>query len=125
MAIILKTPYTQNIANNQEPLIYVDSINKESFVAEMYNYCIKYIREKRIASNTATSEYKREKFLAKDETDIYKNKPDGFWIVSDEKNRIITLCSRITYRGRIYDSTYVEEVFTLSCKECAKIVPQV
>lgn len=125
MAIILRTHYLQNVASSTEAVLYVDSINKDSFVAEMYNVCVKYIREKTDTSNKQNTVFKRENFIVGDEKKIYTDSQDGFWIVSNEKERIITLYKRITYRGRIYNSTYVDKIFTLTCQECPKIVPQV
>lgn len=125
MAIVLRTSYHQNVAFPTECAIYVDSINKDSFVAEMYNFCVRHIREKTDTSNSQNVIFKRENFMAEDEKNIYKDKKDGFWIVANEKDKIITLYKRVTYRGRIYDSTYVEKQFTLTCQECPKVVPQV
>jgi hypothetical protein len=126
MAIVLRTHYLQNTPSSTEAVIYVDSINKDSYVAEMYNLCIKYIREKMDIFNTQCVIFKRENFMACDEKNIYNDKQDGFWIIADEKERIVTLYKRITYRGRwFYDSTYIEKIFTLTCQECSKIVPKV
>jgi hypothetical protein len=125
MAIVLRTPYLQNVAGCTESAFYVDTINKNSFIAEMYNLCVKYIREKTNTSNLHNGVFKRENFMASDAKNIYYDKEDGFWIIADEKERIITLYKRITFRGRIYNSTYVEKLFTLTCQECPKIVPQV
>lgn len=124
MATIMKTNYHNNYALVAECAVYVDTINKDSYVAEMYNMCIKYIRTKTVI-NDESIVYKREKFLAIDETDIYYNKGDGYWIVANEKDKIITLCKRVTFKGMIYNTIYIEKIFTLTCNECPKIVPKI
>jgi len=125
MAIILKTPYLQEVAGSIEPVEYVDSINKDSFVAEMYNLCIKYIRENTVETDNKVTTFKRENFSAKSENDIYYDKVDGFWMIANEKEKVITLFKRKTLVGRIYNSTLVEKIFKLECKECPKISPKV
>src|SRR5947208_16541665 len=108
MAVILKTSYLQNVATPAEPLIYVDTINNDGFIAEMYNICIRHIEENTISPGI--TEFKRENFTAKDENDIYYNKKDGLWIISDEQTRIITLCKRTTSLGVIYNSIIIEKI---------------
>lgn len=125
MATVLKTQDNHGVNDALECVFYIDSINKESYIAEMYNYCVRYIREKTDISNSEPMIFKREKFMASTETEIRNEKEDGFWIIGDEKNRIVTLYKRLTYAGRFYDSIYVNKVFTLTCQECSKIVPQV
>jgi len=124
MAIVLIKKYSDNISNIQDqPLVYVDSINSESYLAEMYNYTTKYIRESDESKNHLI--VKRINHMAKDENDIYYNKKDGLWIVSDEKQCILTLYKKTTRKGYLYNSIYMDKIFTLSYKKCSKIVPQV
>lgn len=125
MAIILRTPYLQEVAGAIEPVEYVDSINKENFVSEMYNICIKYIRENTVDSDKKVITFKRKNFTAKSENDIYYDKTDGFWMIANEKERVITLFKRKTLVGRIYNSILVEKIFKLECKECPRIIPTV
>lgn len=118
--------YEEKIATSATPVFYVDSMNQGSFVAEMYSYTVKFIREQLDESN----QYKggpviRTECMAEDENDIYSNKPDGFWIVSDEKANIVSLFKRTTSVGSLYNSVYVSKVFTLTCTECPRIVPKV
>ena len=126
MAVVLKKTYPQgckNISGTCEPLIYIDSINKDNFILEMYNIAIRYIRENVEYIKEPT--IKRIKHMAKDENDIYYNKSNGYWIVSDEKEKIVSLYHKKTTIGLIYNSIQVDKIFELTCKECPKIVPQV
>jgi hypothetical protein len=102
-------------------VFYVDTINKDSFITEMYGYCIRYIRE-RIA---ADSKVEHKKYLARDENDIYYNKLDGHWLISDEKNKVVTLYVKTTWHGWVHNSVTVKKIFMLTCKECPKLVPRI
>ncbi len=123
MAVVLKNTYTKNLAGTSEPLIYIDSINKENFIVEMYNIVIRYIREN--TEYIKEPSIKRIKHMANNENDIYYNKSSGYWILSNEKDNIVSLYLKKTIIGFVYNSIVVEKVFELTCKECQKIVPQV
>ncbi len=130
MAAIIKTTYTHNEVALVQAMTYIDSINKESYLTEMYSICIKYIREKNEneLNDTKKNNYKpmiRDQILAKDENDIFYNKVDGHWIIETEKNKIITLYQRRTLNGIIYNSTLVEKLFSLTYNECSRTVPKV
>lgn len=128
MATIVKTLYIKDIVTSMIPVCYIDTINKNGFMAEMYNWCMRYIRENSDADKTTKTIYdqnfKRENYMATDQQNIYNNKEDGFWFVVNEKETHITLYKRETYKGVIYNSTYVTKILTLTCHECPRIVPQ-
>src|ERR1044071_4024447 len=108
MAVILKTPFLQNgTMGPVDPMLYVDSINKDSYIAEMYNLCINYIREN--TKSPSITEFKRDHYMAINENEIYYNKTDGFWIVGNEKDKVVTLYMRKTLTGIFYNSTLVEK----------------
>jgi hypothetical protein len=150
MAVIFKDSYTKNISLGlPQALVYVDSINGDSFVAEMYNITMQYIRKDQddkdkpddgswIFTSTdsgskPTAQYnpkskdigtKRDNYMAKNEDDIRCNKMDGLWIVSNEPERIVTLYRKTTLVGTFYNSIYLDKIFMLTCKPCPRIVPQ-
>ena len=126
MAAIIKTNYAQNVQGSVEALTYIDSINKESYMTEMYTICLKYLREKKeMDTNILHFEpLKRERLMAGDEKDIWYNKNDGYWIIETD-NHTLTLYQRQTLVGKIYNSTLVDKLFTLTYSECSRTVPKV
>ena len=120
MAILLKNTYINYIPQLAEPVLYIDSCNLDSYMAEMYNMTVKYIRENTESNDTT----KREKHMAIDENDIYYNKLDGYWILGDAKNFTVTLYQKKTMNGVIYNSVQVDKIYRMECKKCPRIVPQ-
>jgi hypothetical protein len=124
MATILKEEFANNVSKGIPfPFIYVDSINQDSYVAEMYNATIKFIREN--IDYDGISNINKSDYMAKDYNDIYYNKKDGFWIVSDEDNNIIELYKKETNVGKIYNNYNVNKIYKLTCHKCPRIVPKV
>lgn len=123
MAIVLKTTYESGSVKDTKNEIYVDSIYDESYMAEMYNITVRYIREN--IDSVDVAGVKRETHMAKSHDDIYYNKKDGYWIVSNERKGELSLYLRKTSVGRIYNSVYVNKVFDLKYVPCKKIIPQV
>ena len=103
---------------------YVDSINKSSYMEEMFNITIKYIRENSDVNNLVP--FKKDNFMAKDYNDIYYNKKDGYWIIINENTlseKVISLYKRKTNIGMLFNTYSINLVFTLSAMECSRIVP--
>jgi hypothetical protein len=127
MAVILKTSFTlNNTPEPIEPVLYVDTINKDAFVAEMYSFCLGHIRKNTDTTDpSVVSKIKRENFIVDNENDIYYNKKDGFWMISNEKTKVVTLYKRTTLVGYLYNTIEVKKIFTLSCIECPRVVPRV
>lgn len=124
MSIIFKTIYVNNVVTIQEPVIYVDTINENGYISEMTNIMIRYIRN--LQQNDVKSlknEIKIQDYLAKDICDVQKKK-DGLWIVYDAKTKTTTLVEKTTSLGYIYNSTIINNIFTLSYKLCKRVVPQ-
>ena len=122
MATILKETFNNNVSTGlAKPVLYVDSMKPNSYVFEMYNMTVRYIREKK--ETDGLSIIKRQDHMAKDENDIYYNKKDGYWIVSDEKK--VTLYQKHTRVGNIYNSYDMNKIYVMTCHECPRVVPQV
>jgi hypothetical protein len=119
MAVVLKRSNQTNFTES-EPVLYIDSINAEGYIAEMYNITVRYIREN---TQQLDKEVKKENHTALDENDIYK-KIDGYWAVYDGKDKSVSLYLKKTLFGMIYNSVVVEKIFILTCKKCPKIIPQ-
>lgn len=102
------------------PILYIDSINKNSHITEMINYLLRYIRE-----TTHTEIVNRDNYIANDSDDIYKNKKDGYWIITNEQKNEVILYMRETIKGILYNSIYVNEIFRLNSYECPRIVPKI
>lgn len=124
MAVILKATYENETRGLFEPTVYVDSINKDSYMAEIYNQTVRYIREHTPVINGRIAEIRRENHKVRDEKAI-GSKPDGYWFVSDEKNKTLTLYKKTTKVGYIYSSVYITKVYEMKCSECPRIVPQI
>jgi len=131
MAIILRTDYLNNIATQSKCAIYVDSINTDSFLSEMYGISIRHIRETLEVSdktNTSTSlpiTVKKENHIAIDENDIYYKKADGFWLIYSDKTNTLTLYKKTTLVGTIYNTVCMPKVLELRYETCGKVVPKV
>ena len=97
------------------PILYVDSINKSSYVEEMINYIIRYIRE-----ITNKSIDNRNDYIVSNVDEIHKKCNDGYWMIIDEKE--VVLYKREISKGIFYDSIYVNEIFKLKSYECPRIV---
>lgn len=128
MAAILQTIYKGNgIPESTKSIMYVDTINKDGIMTEMYSYCIKYIREhstsKLITNPDQIVQFKKEQFVAKDENDIYYNKIDGYWIVNNDD--AITMYEKRTSYGMIYNSIVVAKIFTITGCQCPRVVPKI
>jgi hypothetical protein len=128
MAAILQSIYkSDGVAEPTKSVMYVDTINKDGIMTEMYSYCVKYIREhstsKLITNPDQIIQFKKEQFVAKDENDIYYNKSDGYWIVDINAN--IMMYEKKTLYGRFYNSTTVTKIFTITSCQCPRIVPKI
>ena len=99
------------------PILYVDSINKSSYIEEMINYIIRYIRE-----ITNKSIDNRNDYIVSSIDDIHKKCDDGYWIIIDEKE--VVLYKKELSKGNFYNSVYVNEIFKLKSYECPRIVPK-
>lgn len=121
MATIFK--YDHLKGDTLTPVVYVDSINQNSYPVEMHNICIKYIRENNF-DISIDSPSKRFANIVKTQIDI-NDKPDGYYYTVDEKNLIFTMFKKHTSVGYFYTSVNVSKLFTLTCAECPRIVPQV
>ena len=135
MAVILKTDYKTNLT---QPVIYVDSMNTESPAIEMHSICLRYIRES-LEKNREDAKLKKvlntdkiqvvsetggiHQYIVKNIDDIY-NRVDGYWIIEDNKNQTITLFMKKLSKGYLYNSSVVEQIFTLTSQKCGKVVPQ-
>ncbi|VBB17618.1 hypothetical protein YASMINEVIRUS_81 [Yasminevirus sp. GU-2018] len=124
MATILRTSNLPGAPDSEikVPVIYVDSINCDSYNSEMHNICVRHIRENTVSKDDS---FKRDEHIAKDENDIYYKKKDGLYYIPNEKTRTFVVYKRTTSTGYVYNSTTVEKLFTLTCVECKRIVPQV
>jgi len=121
MAAILRTTIVDN-KQNTISVLYIDSINRSSWIVEMYNYTIRYIREN---SDSVDRPIDRNVLMAKDYDDIYHNRKDGFWIVADDMNNTVSLYKRCTSIGKLYNSVYIDLIFVLNWSECPRIVPKI
>lgn len=122
MSTILQETFNNNVSLGfPKPIIYVDSINPSSYTSEMYNIAVRYIRSKKNADGVIIV---RQSHMANDENDIYYNKQYGYWIVADEEKRTLTLYEKCQPTGLFYKCN-VNRIFTLTCCECPRIVPQV
>ena len=122
MALIQKISYTNNVKENKMAELYIDSINEYNYMHELYGIIIRYIRTK---TNTIMLFEDLEKdHIAKDENDIYYNRPVGYWIVKNS-NKSITLYNKTLTTGYIYNSTYIERLFDLEIEKCPKVIPQI
>lgn len=133
MAIVLKNTYSNNILTEtqNEPILYIASINTDGYALEMRNIIVRYIREtlnENTSEKYSCNKYMEIKYinhLAKDENDIYYNKEDGYWIIENEKEHNIILYQRKKIIGFVYNTIQINKLFSLTYKECPKIVPQV
>lgn len=132
MAVILRTTHQYQSgtsdSENNNPILYVDSINRDSYISEMHNMCVQYIRAKSINTIEFISindDVSRNERIAKDESDVYYNKKDGYYYTINEDTRVFVMYNKNTYPGYIMDTITVEKLFTLTCVECKRIVPQV
>jgi len=128
MAAILQTIYKgDGTSEPTKSIMYVDTINKDGIMTEMYSYCVKYIREhstsKLITNPDQIIQFKKEQFVAKNENDIYYNKLNGYWIV--ENNDTIIMYEKKTLYGMIYNSTVVAKIFTITSCQCPRTVPKI
>jgi hypothetical protein len=119
MSVVTKQLYNPP---SSEPVMFIDSVNMNTYLVEMYSICNRHIRnnDKTINDNNPL---KKETLIVKDEESI-KTKEDGFWIIADEKNYVITLYKKTTISGYLYNYPTIEKVFTLTCKTCPRVVPQ-
>ena len=125
MAVILKTPYSQNIfyqeiEKSSEPLLYVDTTNKEGFITTIYELCMGLSIRNNTDCCKLIGELKRESYVAENLNDIRYKKEDGLWMIPNEKNMEITMYERRTAKGVFYTTSYVTKLFTISYKECEK-----
>lgn len=119
MAVVLKNIYISNVLQCTQSIAYIDSSKTDDYIEKMYDVVMNYIRIN-VFDNEMTQ---KENYIALNEKDILNNKPDGFWIVSDEKNFIITLFQKRTSQGFIYNNVSIEKLFVLTCEKCQRIVP--
>ena len=121
MATMLKTIISNNVQNTIA-ICYIDSINKSSYMNEMFNHTIKYIRE----NTTPTDQpIDRSGRMALNYQDIQYNRKDGYWIVGDDVNNKVTLYRRYTSIGNLYNSVCVDLIHILTFNECPRIVPKI
>lgn len=125
MAIVLRKDFIKTLSESDVPypLLYVDTINENGIVNEMYNLTMAYIRTN--IEEEDSRQYKREDFIAKDYNDIYYNKTDGFWILYDKNNNILSLFKKETHVGYIYNKIYVTKQYEITYKKCPRLVPRV
>jgi len=121
MATILKTIISNNVQNTIA-ICYVDSMTKSSYMNEMINHTVKYIREN---ITPVDQPINRNDRMALNYQDIQYNRNDGYWIVEDLENNMVTLYKRSTSIGNLYNSVYVEKIFSLTFNECPRIVPKI
>ena len=117
MAIIVRTPYTQNIAQPIEPLLYVDTINRSSYVAEMHGIVTRYLRD------TIGREIKLDTHMAENIEQITFSKDAGYWVVGHPDT--VTLYKKTILVGILYNGVGVEKVFGLTAYQCPRVVPRV
>jgi hypothetical protein len=119
----MKTIYDKyDILGVPEPVIYVDSINKDGHMAEIYNQTMRYIRENTSSVHGKEIYVRREDHIVKDEKSI-GNKLNGFWFVSNEKDRTLTLYKKSTIPGYFSYYPEIKKVYVMYCRECPKVVP--
>jgi hypothetical protein len=135
MAIILQEKYdVDNYINGViDPVLYVDSINEESFIVEMNAIILRYISNNPLLSRgqhqgigaTIKSPQSFDNLIANDEDDIYKNKLNGYWIVYNKSKQSLSLYIKHTEIGYLYNGINVNKIFTLTYKKCVRVVPQI
>ena len=117
MAIIIRTPYTHNIAQPIEPLLYIDQVNRSGYIAEMYGIVTRYLRD------TLECEIELNTYMADNIEQITFSKDTGYWVV--EHPDTVTLYEKTTPSGILYNGVGVEKVFSLSAYQCPRVVPRV
>jgi hypothetical protein len=124
-AIVMRAMYNDyGTIGPYEPIIYVDSINKDGHMAEIYNQTVRFIREHTPMINGRDVEIRREDHLVKDEKKV-SQKQDGYWLIADENKRILTLYKKTTVSGYFYNYPSVQKVYEMCCRSCPKIVPNI
>lgn len=142
MAVIMRTVHDLDLINElklkeddiKHPVSYVDSINVNSYSAEMHSICIRFIRETTMKKKKTDEQiFTRNDHCIKEEKEV-SNKKDGYYytikeIVPTKEIKETTFISVVyeknTYNG--YFSVYpiVKKLFTLSCCPITKVVPKV
>jgi hypothetical protein len=117
MAVILKTQYLPEASTTA--VLYVDSINSESYMSEMLGIATRFIRE----NSPCGPIVKSKDHMAKDKKDI-TTKKDGMWIVPNGTSGISVYKKRTNY-GYIYNTSSIDLLFDLIYTKCSKVVPQV
>lgn len=129
MVTILKYESLENIDKNKttnwniayHPIINskvnVSSVNyynnySNDYMPCMFNIFFEYIRNNLLLNQT--EEFVSDNYVAQNYNDIYYNKKDGYWIVINEYNKVMTLYKRTTYPGYIYNTYEIKFLFTLS-----------
>lgn len=123
--VIMRAMYNDyGVIGPYEPVIYVDSINKDGHMAEIYNQTVRFIREHTPIANGRDIEIRREDHSVKDENKIIQ-KPNGYWLTANEGKRTLTLYKKIMVSGYLYNYPCVQKVYEMCCQTCPKIVPNI
>jgi hypothetical protein len=117
MSVILKKDYP----NEEEyPILYVDTINESSYMTEMVSITVKWIRE----NLDEIRETKAINHIALTEQNI-RTKKDGYWFVTNDKYKMLTLYRKKTILGYLWNTQVIEPIFVLRYTAIPKIVPMI
>lgn len=114
MAVVLLKDYKKATT---DPVLYIDSINPNSYINEIISYTLMYIRN----SYRFEGEGKRENFEVMKREEIY-SRNDGYYFLLN--NETLILYRKITLEGYIYNGVYIDRVFKLTYKLINKVVPK-
>lgn len=120
MAVVFKNTYISNNLQNTQSIAYIDSTCANNYIEKMYDVILNYIKINTFVEGSLN----KHDYIASNEKDIRDNKPDGLWIVSNEKNLTMTLFTKKTNIGYVYNDIFVEKMFVLICEKCQRIIPQ-
>jgi len=121
----------------KQPISYIDSINVDSYSAEMHCICIRFIREATTKkSKECDKVFTRDEYSVKEEKDV-SNKNDGYYYTAKEAviikeksttktiDHIFVVYEKNTYVGYISTYSIIKKLFTLTCFLTSKVVPKV
>lgn len=123
MAVILKTTYGPN--QKCVPILYIDSINRDSYMIEMKGALTRFLRDNDPSFNNMVDKKIYFKLLSINNINDINNKKLGYYYIINESEQTLTLYEKTLSIGYIYNSYIVKKIFMLQYTVCSKIVPRV